>query len=392
MEVVSQQQSDKASNPDTVLDPRPAGVTARLRAALRLAGPAILAYTSVRLIGLVTLFFWAHAEGNSFLQPLSKSDGMWYLRIAEHGYDSAQRTQSDMAFFPLYPGLIAFAEPLSPVGIRATAVAIAGVAAFAAACGLFMIGNHLYGRRAGILLAALWGIVPHAVVQSMAYSEALFTALAAWALYAVLTRRWLTAGVLGLLAGLTRPTASALIPVIMLAALIAILKRRDGWRPWLALVLAPLGWLGYLAWVAQRTGRIDGWFHIQSAGWGTSFDGGHYTFHTALTYLTAPSAFEFYLVSLVLVIAVALYVMSFLDRQPWQLLLFSGLLLATTLGASGYYHSKARFLLPGFALLLPVANALGKTSRHKMWVVVGTLTLMSAYFGGYLLLVWRYSP
>ena len=114
----------------------------------------------------------------------------------------------------------------------------------------------------------------------------------------------MAAGLLALLAGLTRPTALAVIPVVMLAALIAVVRGRDrSWRPWAAMVLAPLGWLGYLGWVAQRTGRLDGWFWIQDEGWGSRFDGGAYTARTVAKLLTHETPLDIYLVTLVLAVA-----------------------------------------------------------------------------------------
>ena len=161
----------------------------------------------------------------------------------------------------------------------------------------------------------------------MPYTEGLFTAFAAWSLWAVLKNRWLTAGAMCVLAGLTRPTATALIPVVCLAALVAIVKRRNSWRPYVALVIAPLGWLGYIKWVGDRTGRLDGWFHIQGEQWKMSFDGGVSTVQDVSGILARESAFELTLVTLTLVAAIALFVLSLIDRQPWQLLLYSGLLL-----------------------------------------------------------------
>lgn len=297
-----------------------------------------------------------------------------------------------MAFFPLYPGLVAAVDRVAPYGPRAAGLLVAWIAGLAAAWGLYAIGAYLHDRRAGILLAALWAALPHGVVESMSYSETLFTALAAWSLYALLRRRWLTAGVLCLFAGLTRPTASALIPVIGLAALAAIVRRRDGWRPWAALLLAPAGWLAYVAWVGVRTGRPDGWFHIQSAGWRTHFDFGVYTYERGREVLGSPESLPMFLVSVVVVLAIMFFVLSLIDRQPWQLLLYSGLLLVTTLGAAGYYHSKARFLLPAFALLLPAAVALARAGWARAVTVVVALTVFSAYFGGHLLLIWTKSP
>ncbi|MGK5519409.1 hypothetical protein ACSNN9_08640 [Micromonospora sp. URMC 107] len=371
----------------------PGGMIRRLRSALLLAWPALVGYTAVRAVGLVTLAVWADARDARFGRLIGiRADAGWYLRIAERGYDSGERLQSDMAFFPLYPYVVSWLEPLSPLAMRNTAIAVAWVASLAAAWGLFAVGNHLHGRRTGVLLAVVWGLLPHAMVQSMAYTESLFTALAAWSLYAVLTRRWLTAGVLCLLAGLTRPTASALIPVVMLAALVALLRRYGGWRAAVALVLAPLGWVGYLAWVGWRTGRPDGWFHIQSAGWGSTFDAGAASVEALGKALDEPSSLQWYVVAAVALVSIALFVLSCLDRQPWPLLMFSGLLLLTTLGSSGYFYSKARFLLPAFALLLPVARSLAGTTGPRIAVVLVTMTAISAYFGSYLLLIWSASP
>jgi hypothetical protein len=368
------------------------GLRRRLTAAGRAALPALAAYAVIRLVGVLTVYVWARNLGLSPEQRLSKSDGNYYLSIAQHGYDGYVKTQSDMAFFPLYPGLTGVLDRITPFSTREAALIVAWLAGLAAAWGLFAIGAHLHDRRTGVVLAALWAALPHAVVESMTYSESLFTALAVWTLYALLRNQWLTAGVLCLFAGLTRPTASSLIPVVGLAALVAIVRRRDGWRPWVAMLLAPVGWLGYLAWVGTQTGRPDGWFHIQSAGWGSTFDLGAYTVKRGQEVLSETTTPQMLVVSVVSLLAVMLFVLSLLDRQPWQLLLYSGLLLVTTLGAGGYYHAKARFLLPAFALLLPAAVGLARAGRARAATVLAAATIFSAYFGGYLLLIWTKSP
>ncbi|MET8909718.1 hypothetical protein [Micromonospora sp. NPDC004551] len=369
-----------------------AGLGVRLREAARQALPALAAYAVIRLIGVAAVYVWARNLGVSPGQRLTRSDATYYLSIAQHGYDGYAKTQSDMAFFPLYPGLVGVLERIVPLSPRDVALIVAWLGGLAAAWGLFAIGAYLHDRRTGVLLAALWAALPHAIVESMAYSETLFTALTAWSLYALLRRQWLAAGVLCLFAGLTRTTASSLIPVVGLAALIAVVRRRDGWRPWAAMLLAPAGWLAYLAWVGVQTGRPDGWFHIQSAGWGSSFDFGVYTFQRGREVLAQPAAPQMLVVSVVALLAVMFFVLSVLDRQPWQLLLYSGLLLVTTLGSAGYYHSKARFLLPAFALLLPAAVGLARAGRARAVTVLVAVTAFSTYFGGYLLLIWTRSP
>ncbi|WP_158610906.1 hypothetical protein [Micromonospora endolithica] len=376
--------------PEVVADTR---LPTRLRRALWAVWPALAGYVAVRVVGLVTVAIWADARDARFGRLIGlRADAGWYLGIAEHGYDRAETLQSDMAFFPLYPLLVRLTEPLSPLHYRGTAIALAWLASLAAAWGLFAIGNHLYGRRTGILLAVAWGLVPHAIVESMAYTESLFTALAAWSLYAVLTGRWLTAGTLCLLAGATRPTATSLIPVVMLAALIALARRHGGWRPAVAILLAPLGWLGFVGWVGWRTGRVDGWLQIQTEGWRSTFDGGAGTLESVGTTLDQPVELQWYLIVAVLAGSLVLLALSIVDRQPWPLLAYSAMMLVTTIGASGYFNSKARFLLPAFALLLPVARGLAALSTARLAVILVGATAFTAYFGGYLLLVWAYSP
>lgn len=93
------------------------------------------------------------------------------------------------------------------------------VASLAAAWGIFAVADHVYGRRAGVCAVLVWAVLPVGIVQSMAYSESLFTALAAWSLYAVLTGHWLTAGLLASLAGLTRPVGAAVVAAVWVTAI-----------------------------------------------------------------------------------------------------------------------------------------------------------------------------
>jgi hypothetical protein len=362
-------------------------------AVLRHALPALTLYAGLRAVGLVLLYIWATIRGEDFAKTVGgRYDAIHYVGIAERGYDMGVRVQSDMVFFPLYPGLVAGTDPLLPGGARTAAIAVAWLAALAAAWGLFAIGVHLHSRTVGIMLAAVWAVVPHAHVETLAYTEGVFTALAAWSLYAVLTRRWLTAGLLCLLAGLTRPTAAALIPVVMLAALVAIIRREAGWRSWLALTIAPLGWLSYIGWVGLQTGQPDGWFIIQRVGWRQSWDGGIGTLRAAGAVLTQASELELYVVLATLVVAVGLFALTLIDRQPWPLLLYSALMLLAALGTASYLNSRARFLVPAFALLIPIAVGLGKTRLARRYVVLGVLTVLSSYFGCYLAFIWPYSP
>jgi hypothetical protein len=362
------------------------------------AAPALAGYLAVRLLGLLVLWLMARHFGDDVSSLLAKWDGRWFIDIAEHGYDTTLSHRPDgslvntnVVFFPGYPYLIKAVSAVTGLSVLWAGVVTAWAAGVAAAWGIFAVGATVYDRRVGTVLAVLWGIQTHAVVESMVYSEGLFTALCAWSLYAVLRRRWLTAGALCLLAGTTRAAAAILVAVVVLAAVLA--ARRDGWRTWAAVALAPLGLLGYLAWVGHVLGRWDGWFYMQRSGWYLSFDGGSATARTLVhRVLLDATRLELYEVTSILVASVVLVVLLAFLRPPWPLLAYAVGFLVLTIGGSGYYHAKARFLLPAFPLLLPVAFALGRARVRVAAVTLSAVALGSAWYGGYLLLLWTASP
>jgi hypothetical protein len=366
---------------------------------LRSAWPALTLYAGMRSVAVLVLWFAATARGRNLGSVLGAWDGLHYVHIATHGYPAGLVNPTggglfdyDFAFFPLYPGLIAVLNPVLPGGARSAAILVSWAAGPVAAWGLYAVGACLRDRRTGVVLAGLWAVVPHAVVQSMAYTETLFTALAAWSLLALLRRQWLTAGVLCLLAGLTRSTAVALVAAVGLAALIAVCRRRDGWRPWLAGMLAPLGWLGYVAWVGHRLGRADGYLYVQKAGWQVSYDFGRYTLANLTYTLTHQRQLGFYATTAVLVVALALLILLVVDRTAWPLVVYTAVMFVAVVGYTGYYHVKARHLLPAFPLLLPVAYGLAAARRSRIVVVFLLLTSMSTWYGVYLCLIWAGSP
>ncbi|MFI6854889.1 glycosyltransferase family 39 protein [Streptomyces sp. NPDC050416] len=200
--------------------------------ALRRAAPALLGYAAVRALGLVALALWSAARDKSAYTLLTaRWDALWYTRVAELGYGYEVRlangdVHSNLAFFPLLPWLERLVAAVSPLSYADGGFLVSLVASVAAAWGIFAVADHVYGRRAGVCAVLLWAVLPVGIVQSMAYSESLFTALAAWSLYAVLTGRWVTAGTLALLAGLTRPVGMAVVAAVWVAAIASFARER----------------------------------------------------------------------------------------------------------------------------------------------------------------------
>ncbi|MFT4087005.1 MAG: hypothetical protein QM658_07575 [Gordonia sp. (in: high G+C Gram-positive bacteria)] len=366
---------------------------------------AVLVFLAVRTIGLFVLALFGGIHEQPMRELLTKWDGQWMLELAEHGYSGASSTLTDAqglytpdtgyAFFPGYPMLVGALAKIPGVSPFGAATTISLVAGCVAAVGVARLGA-LCARRSpydvdpqsvGLILVVLFAATPMSIVLNMAYTEALFCALAAWALVGVLSRQWLLAGFCALGVGLVRPTGVAVIAVVMVAALLA---RRDGPRAWAAVVLAPLGYLGYLAVVAVQTGSPTGWFRIQTDGWDTRFDFGSSTARFVWNSLTSAEDFASVATSFVILVTLGLLVWAFAASLPWPVTAYATLVLASVLLSGGLMMSRARLVLPAFVLLIPLAILLSRgRPAVRAWLVLPVLG--SAWFGAYMLTVFQYA-
>ncbi|MFB7513755.1 mannosyltransferase family protein [Streptomyces sp. NPDC056144] len=358
------------------------------RPALAAPRTAVLGYLAARLVGLAVLALASVATGKDGWHRLSgRWDSVWYVRIAENGYGYEVTlpngdVHSDLAFFPLLPLLERGLSAVLPVDAATAGLLVSWTAGLAAALGIYRCGAHVGGERVGILLAVLWGVYPTAFVQSMAYTETLFTALAAWSLYAVLRGRWVLAGVLCAFAGLTRPTAAALIAALGITALVAVVRDRRLPLPMLAgVVVAPLGWLAYVAYVGVRQGSPTAYFDVQAA-WGNSIDFGVALARFILG-LPWPAALGLCAALALLAWLVALCVRQ---KQPLPLLVYTiGVVFVSLVGAA-YFGSRPRLMMPAFGLLLPPAVALARVRNRTAVLVLAGLALASGVYGAFTLL------
>ncbi|MFC5169435.1 hypothetical protein [Streptomyces mutomycini] len=370
----------------------------RAMALLTAAAPGLGAYAAVRAVGLLALWVSASAAGKDALQLLGgRWDSVWYQRIAENGYGYTVTlpdggVHPDLAFFPLLPALERGLAAATPLTVQGAGIAVAWLAGLLAAWGIFAVGARLYGRRTGVVLAALWGAYPTAFVQSMAYTETLFTALAAWSLYAVLRGRWIASGALCVLAGLTRPSAAALIAALALTAAAVLLREwragdrrgllRRNARMLTGVCLAPLGWLAYVVFVAVREGGPFAYFDVQ-AQWGNSIDGGR-ALAAFIAGLPLPAALG---LCAALGLLGWLVVLCVRQRQPLPVLVYGIAVVVVSLIGSGYFGSRPRLMMPAFPLLLPPAVALaGLRTAARTGAVLAALSLGSAAYGAWTLL------
>jgi len=364
---------------------------------------AVACFAVARLISMSVMA--ALAGRDPLSHRLGSWDGGYYLRIARTGYPRAlphvPGKPSRVAFFPVYPSLIRVAHWFVPGSALVAAVAVSLMAGLVAAGLIAVLTERVLlplvdpvtARRAALIVVAAWSVEPASFVLSMAYSEAVFTALAAGCLLALVARNWWTAGVLALFAGATRPTGIVLAGCCAVAAVGELSAWRDRDRerdrpasaarqapvPFAAAALAPLGAVAFIAWIGRRIGHLDAWFVAQRQGWQVYTDGGRYLVQKVAQYARHPAARPSGLaVIAVLVVALVLTVLMLRDRPPLVLSGYALALVVLTVIVHGAFGSIPRFLLPAFPLLLPVGT---RAARLPTAVLVGAFAIAAVAVG-----------
>nr|WP_223205554.1 mannosyltransferase family protein [Gordonia jinghuaiqii] len=382
---------------------------------------ALLVFLVVRAIGILTLARFADLRDTTLGNSLTVWDGQWMLAIATYGYDAVPFTLTDArglhtldtayAFFPGYPylvGAIAKVPGVTPFGAAISINVVLGCVAAVGAARLGMVCARLMARRSpigpaperatGLFLVVLFAATPMSIVLNMAYTEALFCALATWALVGILERRWLLAGTMAAVCGLCRPTAAVVIGVVVVAAALFLWNTRKSdaataarVRAGVAIAISPLGYLTYLGVVWAHTGSPTGWFRIQTEGWDTGFDWGAAAFAFVNEMLAhsaeiAPVATSWIVLSTLVMLGVAAW-----SRLPWPVLLYGALLVAQIVLSSGLMMSRPRLLLPAFVLLIPLAMALARMRPAVAALLVVPIVVGSSWFGAHMLTVFPHA-
>jgi hypothetical protein len=369
-----------------------------------LAASGMLIYAAVRILSLVVAALLLHvgrfrAFHWSLVHLTVSWDSIRFLYIAAYGYANVpgwQHPDSILASYPGYPLVIDTIAWVPGIGLKRAAFAVTIAAGLAAAWGLTRLGMALIGdRRLSLLMVAVWAAAPASIVLSMAYSEALFCALAVWCLVALVERRWLIAGVLTIGAGLARSsTAVALVAAVAVATLpivIAALRARQPaamwWRPAVALLISPLGVLAFWAYSALRLRHFEGFIWLEKNGH-DSFDFGLGVFLAVRDVLLGRSSAVHVMTLLVLATAVVLTIRSLTEKFPWCVHVYTLAIVVIALGVGPLYlGSKPRFLLPAVLLSVPVARLLAPLPAWLLVLVIGVLGAVSVWFSLYLMSV-----
>ncbi|MFL5951539.1 MAG: mannosyltransferase family protein [Gaiellaceae bacterium] len=188
-------------------------------------------------LGAVFAFYWFEPNRNpragrwdsplihdlgSFTDIWARWDSVFFVRIAEHGYDHASA-----AFYPLYPGLVAVLGRVFFGHYVLAGIVISLAACLGAFALLYRLAEEHLGADGAWRTVLYLAVFPTALFLQAVYSESLYLFLVLAAFLAAERGRFTFAGALSGLAILTRVTGFALLPALAVLAWRARDRRRS---------------------------------------------------------------------------------------------------------------------------------------------------------------------
>ncbi len=198
------------------------------------------------------------------VEPMRVWDGSWYRLVAVSGYEPINNYLAKAAFWPLYPWLMDWGSQLIGISPESVGYIISNVAFAGALVLLYRLVSLDFDTN--VARRTLWSLAlfPTAFFFTAVYTESLFLLLTVACLLAARQGNWWLAGVVGLLAALTRSAG-----VMLLAPMGILFLQQYGWniRRWFPSVLpAALPALGpvIFGWVLTRSDmKFFDWIEVQ---------------------------------------------------------------------------------------------------------------------------------
>jgi hypothetical protein len=206
-----------------------AGVYLVVRVALLLLGAAAWGLTSERASVAPDGSVPALTNGwHNAITGWNKQDSLWFLQIAQHGYSVHN---ASAAFYPAYPALIRVVGFLCLGHLYLAAYLVSNAALLAALVILYRLTAREYdeatARRAVLYLC----VFPTAFFLFDTYSEAVFLLSAVAAVALARSGRWGWAGLVGIVATLTRSAGVAVVLALAAEAVHQAIEERRGAQP-----------------------------------------------------------------------------------------------------------------------------------------------------------------
>lgn len=324
-----------------------------------------------------------------FLSPWYRWDTFHYLDIVEKGY----ATPKESVWPPLYPALVKLFS-LSGMSDMLAALLVSTFACLAGFILLYKIVSEIWDEgtaRQSVFYAAIF---PTSFFLMTGYTEALFLALILASFLTARRRKWIAAGILGCLAGLTRNVGILMIFPVLWEGYEAyreksLKNKKELVNFAVGLALIPAGLAAFFVYVHYGLNFPWPWVSLGHY-WDLHWDWPWAGFIGNIRYLAAPEHSVLLNFSLIadLTLAVLTAVMLFwkTEKMPGSFLIFAWalfLLSIVKISSENLLVSVSRYLIPIFPIYISLAQHLKLKSTKLAWAVIfilGQFTLLGCYF------------
>lgn len=340
-------------------------------------------YLAVRLLTVAVVALANLSTHHGWVSDLSTWDGAWYLRAVYHGWPShltyvdGRVTGSPIAFFPLFPLLIRALAYVSGLGAATVGILLSGLSGLGVVYLIGQLTQRFADRDRAERAALLFALSPGGFVFNLIYAEGMVLIFMILGLIALLERRWVLAGALGALASITSPVGLAFAAACAVTSIAAIARDRQ-WRSLVAPVLAPLGFVVWMLYLWRHTGSIMAWRLTERDGW-NSYPSLLYPVRILTKFLFNPLSptMTGQMLFWGTVVAIALTVLAFRERQPLPVLAY-GVSAVALFAISSPVGLRPRFLMLAFPLTIAAATHFeGRRFRAVLAISIVTLALMT---------------
>jgi len=188
-------------------------------------------------------------------------DGKWYEKIVVQGYEYQRDGRPhDIAFFPLYPGLV-WALMRTGLGFAAAGTIISNLAFLGALYLLYLRTAEHYGNSAGRLAVAAMAWFPLSVLCSAVYSESVFLLVTLAFLQTFEKGHYWSATVLAAIATFCRVPGIVIVPTVIVLGV----ADRLPWRAYLPVLSSLLALSSFMWYQAFRFHDPLAFVHVQAA-------------------------------------------------------------------------------------------------------------------------------
>jgi Gpi18-like mannosyltransferase len=351
----------------------------------------------VTYVGYVLLTQGKYSGAPVTFQTLLTTWDQWdakiYLRIAQTGYQPPY----DLAFFPLFPLLIAIpGHILGNWSYLPLAIIISNAALLGSLFIIYQLAADIGGDQVARRTILYLCIFPTAFFFFAPYNESLFVLLSTGTLLALRRHRWWLAGILGLLAALTRNAGILLvIPYLYelwLAQESLLGNKRKLLIEFIPIVLIPLGTLLYSIYSWKLTASFFTFATVQ-AHWSRQLSWPWQGFIQTIfeLFIHQPFGSNNQVEILIdTIMTIAFMIFAYIGRKKmrptytiWMCLLLLSFLISPSVGQRDAFISSRRFVLemfPGFITLAMLSINRPRLHQTLLWIFPALLATLSLLF------------